>query len=99
MGLGFAIDDLYATGWPVSDSSGCVRHADGRSYPGPERVRVEFQAAGFDLSVRHVQLFDCYRAEWKDASGGAAGGVVGRCEAEAAVYALAQLRRSLVGAA
>ena len=96
MGLDFAIDELYATGWTSLDTSGCRHHADGRSYPGLEVVKAQFKEAGFDLSLRHVQLFDCYRAEWRDAAGAAAGAVVGRSDAEAAVYALSQLRRRLM---
>lgn len=96
MGLEFAVSELYATGWSGLDSSGCLFCSDGRAYPGVERVRQEFADAGFELSSRHMQLFNCYRAEWKDAGGAAAGAVVGRTEAETAVYALAQLRRTLV---
>jgi hypothetical protein len=92
MGLDFAIDELYATGWTAMKSSGCKHHA-GRAYPTLERVRDEFQQAGFEVTLHHVQLFDCYRAEWRDSSGNAAGAVVGRSDAEAAVYALSQMRR------
>jgi len=99
VGLDFAIDELYATGWTALDSSGCKHHQDGRAYPDLERVREQFRSAGFGLTLSHVQLFDCYRAEWRDSSGAAAGAVVGRSEAEAAVYALSQLRRSLVAVA
>lgn len=98
MGLDFAIDELYATGWTALDSAGCKHHADGRAFPDIERVRQEFRAAGFEFTIRHVQLFDCYRAEWRDAGGAAMGAVVGRSEAEAAVYALSQLRRAVVSA-
>lgn len=93
MGLDFAIDELYATGWSALDSSGCLRHSDGRWYPSAERVTSEFIGAGYTLSVRHIQLFDCYRAEWKDQLGGPLGAVVGRSPNEAAVYALSHLRR------
>jgi hypothetical protein len=96
MGLDFAIDELYATQWTPLDSSGCAHHSDGRAYPRIERIKREFAESGFTLGLRHVQLFDCYRAEWRDASGNPAGAVVGRTEAEAGVYALSQLRRSLV---
>ena len=92
MGLDFAIDELYATGWTAMNSSGCM-HQGGRAYPTVQRVQDEFRQAGFDLTLRHVQLFDCYRAEWRESSGNAAGAVVGRSEAEAAVYALSQMRR------
>jgi hypothetical protein len=99
MGLEFALDELYATGWSDLDSTGCGHNTDGRGYPKPERVRQEFAAAGFDLTIRRIDEFRCYRAEWRDEeTNEVAGGVVGHSEAEAAVYALAQLRRRLVGA-
>lgn len=97
MGLDFAIDELYASGWAPLDSAGCEYHGDGRAFPTTARVRAEFAATGFTLTIRHIQLFDCYRAEWRDQSGGPTGAVVGRTEAEAAVYALSQLRRAMVG--
>jgi len=55
MGLEFALDELYASGWTDLDSMGCSRHSDGT-----------------------VQ-----------------GAVVGHCDSEAAVFALAQFRRQL----
>lgn len=99
MGLDFAIDELYATHWTPLNSSGCTHHSDGRAYPTVDRIKNEFTEAGFTITLRHVQLFDCYRAEWRDGSNNPVGAVVGRSESEAAVYALSQLRRSLVGIA
>lgn len=99
MGLDFAIDELYATGWTALDSTDCDYLADGRCFPRISRVLKEFAEAGFELSLRHVQLFDCYRAEWRGQDGGAGGAVVGKAEAEAAVYALAQLRRQVLSGA
>ncbi len=99
MGLDFAIDELYATGWNTLDTSGCAHHQDGRVFPSPGRVAAEFREAGFELTLSHVQLFDCYRAEWRTTSGDSAGAVVGKTEPEAAVYALSQLRRSQAGLA
>lgn len=96
MGLDFAIDELYATGWSALDSAGCSTHK-GRSYPCVDRVRREFTEHGYDIAVRHIQLFDCFRAEWRDASG-EGGAVVGKSDCEAAVYALSQLRRQVVAA-
>ncbi len=93
MGIDFAIDELYASGWTAADPTTCQQHQDGRPYPCVESVRDSFKDAGFELSVRHIQLFDCYRAEWRETSGGASGAVVGQTEDEAAVYALSQLRR------
>lgn len=93
MGLEYAIEELYATGWSGLDTSGCEHAADGRMYPGVQRVKDEFAKAGFSLSIRFVDLFDCHRAEWTDDAGDPAGAVVGQSEAEAAVYALSHLRR------
>lgn len=92
-GLDLAIDELYATGWSALDSTGCEHLSDGRAYPGPVRIQREFARAGYELRLRYVQLFDCYRAEWSDAHGRAVGAVVGSSELEAAIYALAQLRQ------
>lgn len=94
MGLNFAIEELYATGWSGLDTTGCDFAPDGRPYPAVTRCAAEFAAAGFDLAIRYAQIFDCYRAEWQDSAGAPAGGVVGATESEAAVYALAQMRRS-----
>ncbi len=98
MGLAFAIDELYATGWSALDSSGCAYDADGRPYPSRERIESEFTCAGFSLTIRRIQLFDCHRAEWFDQASVPVGAVVGHSEPEAAVYALSQMRRSLVAA-
>lgn len=94
MGLEFAVDQLYSTGWSALDTRGCGRLADGRAYPETDRIHAEFADAGFDLDIRHVQLFDCYRAEWRTGTGEAAGSVVGHSIDEAAVYALSQMRRA-----
>ncbi len=93
MGLDFAIDALYDSGWCESLSeSPCPRHSDGRAYPSVDEVARTFQLHGFDFTIRHIQLFDCYRAEWRSDQGG--GAVVGQSAPESAVYALSQLRRS-----
>ena len=98
MGLEFALDELYATGWSDLDSTGCSHIADGRAFPRAERVKAEFAAAGVDLTIERMEAFNCHRAHWKDVESGHPRAVVGHCEAEAAVYALAQLRRQLVNA-
>lgn len=99
MGLEFAIDELYATGWSTLDSQGCAYHSDGRPFPNFSRVQEEFLASGCSLSIRRIQLFDCHRAEWINEAGVPLGAVVGHTESEAAVYALSQLRRSHASAA
>src|SRR5437879_1170004 len=98
MGLDFAIDALYETGWTAEDSQSCRSHVDGRKYPTEELVRGAFEEQGYTLTIRHIQLFDCYRAEWRDDQGQASGAVVGQTAEEAAVYAMSQLRRQHVGA-
>ena len=96
MNLDFSVDKLYETGWlpAKGHTAGLERLPDGRLYPSVLKIQELFAAAGFELAIRYVQLFDCYRAVWVDGSGAAAGAVVGADEREAAVYALAQLRKS-----
>ena len=99
MGLDFAIDSLYETGWTSEDAHGCRSHVDGRRYPTEDLVRRFFREHGYSLTIQHIQLFDCYRAEWRDDQGRAGGAVVGQTAEEAAVYAMSQLRRQLVAGA
>lgn len=94
MGLDFAIDALYATAWQTLDTTGCECTPSGQFYPGVERTTREFAEQGYELAIRKVDLFDCYRAEWTDRSGQPVGGVVGATPEEAAVYALALHRRA-----
>ena len=96
MNLEFSVDKLYETGWHAEEgkTAGMERLPDGRFYPSLLKIQELFAGAGFELAIRYVQLFDCYRAVWIDRSGAAAGAVVGADEREAAVYALAQLRKS-----
>ena len=95
MNLHYSVDKLYETGWQPTDPAGCERLPDGRLYPRVEQVQALFAAAGYTLTLAYVQLFDCHRAVWTDAAGAAVGAVVGADASEAAVYALAQLRKSL----
>jgi hypothetical protein len=94
MNLQFSVDKLYETGWQPDDAANCERLPDGRLYPSLLKIQQLFSAAGYELAIRYVQLFDCYRAVWVDRTGSAAGAVVGADEREAAVYALAQLRKN-----
>jgi hypothetical protein len=103
MNLDYAVDRLYEAGWmPVTDSA-LERLADGRWYPSLAAIVREFTQAGLQLSIKHNLMFNCYRATWApqseplDAEHVADerhGTVVGSCEREAAVFALAQLRSS-----
>ena len=99
MNLEFSVDKLYETGWQpepgaTAASTGMERLGDGRLYPSVLKIQEIFAGSGFELAIRYVQLFDCYRAVWTDGNGTAAGAVVGSDEREAAVYALAQLRKA-----
>jgi len=95
MDINIALEELYATGWSALDSAGCELDGQGRWVPTVGRVVDEFEGAGFALSLHHAQLFDCYRAVWMTGGGDPAGAVVGSSEHEAAIYALAQLRRQV----
>jgi hypothetical protein len=98
MGLDFAIDALYATDFSSAQATACRVHRDGRAYPTIAAVGTCFEEAGHSLTIRHVQLFDCYRAEWRDAQGVTQGAVAGQTAEEAAVYALSLLRRQVAAA-
>ena len=99
MNIEYSVDKLYETGWLPGAGAGCERLPDGRLYPSLLKVQEVFAARGYELAIRYVQLFDCYRAVWTDRSGAAAGAVVGADEREAAVFALTQFRKTLAGEA
>src|SRR5437879_2807132 len=101
MNLVYAVERLLETGWFPTDEQ-LERLEDGRPYPTISSVRREFSRAGLDLSIKHNPKFGCYRAAWapvgeaasEDRNDDRYGTVIGACEREAAVYALAQLRES-----
>src|SRR5437762_192744 len=101
MNLEYAVERLYEAGWTPAEDTDLERLEDGRRFPSVLSVQREFACAGLELSIKHNLMFKCYRATWGPAGepldpGHAAderhGTVVGACEREAAVYALAQLR-------
>jgi hypothetical protein len=101
--LTYAVDRLYEIGWLPGDNMDLERLPDGRRFPSVLAVQREFARAGLELSIKQNLMFKCYRAAWAPAGepldeGHAAderhGTVVGSCQREAVVYALAQLRQS-----
>jgi len=97
MGLNYAVDKLHATGWTPDVTSMHERAPDGRPYPSLSQVENEFHAAGQTLSLKFAEKYGVFRAEWRDqTTGHVHGAVVGQTRDEAAVYALAQLRDSIV---
>ena len=103
MNLTYAIERLLETGWSAFECSRAdLEHMpDGRAYPSVAAVRREFEGVGLDLSLKPIDTFHCCRATWGPAGDSIdpdraerdrRGTVVGSCEKEAAVYALAQLR-------
>lgn len=96
MSLDHAIDQLMETGWSLLDTNDHEYSPAGRLFPTPGRVADEFRAAGTELNLTRVDLFDCVRAEWIDADSAEPEAVVGATREEAAVYALARIRRRLV---
>jgi hypothetical protein len=101
MNLAYAVERLLDTGWTPSLDWELERLPDGRSFPSILSIQREFAQAGLELSIKHNLMFSCYRATWApigeplDPSANADerhGTVIGTCDREAAVYALAQLR-------
>src|SRR4051812_27983612 len=102
MNVAYAVERLYQTGWTPGQSGLDLDHLeDGRRFPSVLAVQREFARAGIELSIKHNLIFSCYRATWapageplddSHAADERHGTVIGACEREAAVYALAQLR-------
>ena len=101
MNLTYAVDRLLEAGWLPVEHDDLERLPDGRSYPSLFAIQREFSKAGLELSVKHNLIFNCYRATWapvgepldpSHAADERHGTVVGSCEREAAVFALAQLK-------
>ena len=105
LGLTYAVDRLLGTDWTPDGQLDLERLPDGRRFPSLLAVQREFARAGLELRIKQNLMFGCYRATWAplgeplDDSRPADdrhGTVVGACEREAAVYALAQLREAQV---
>jgi hypothetical protein len=103
MNLDYAVDRLYDAGWLPNSDTAVERLPDGRWFPTLAAIEREFTAAGLQLSIKHNIMFNCYRATWAPTgerldvdhiADERHGTVVGSCQREAAVYALAQLRSS-----
>ena len=105
MNLTFAVERLLETGWSADGESNLQHLPDGRPFPGVPAVRRQFERAGLKLELKQNFMFNCCRATWAPygeaidpdhAADERHGTVVGSCENEAAVYALAQLRAASV---
>jgi hypothetical protein len=107
MSLEYAVDRLYEMGWLPAETSGQAadleRLSDGRRYPALFAVQQQFSRAGLKLAIKPNLIFGCYQATWCPGDESADPGheaddrhgtVVGACEREAAVYALAQLMQT-----
>src|SRR4051794_16341550 len=105
MNLEYAVERLYEAGWAPVGQQDLDALPDGRSFPSTLAVQREFARAGLELAIKHNMMFSCYRATWAPvgepldpahAADEKHGTIVGACEREAGVYALAQLRASQV---
>src|SRR6476620_3280148 len=102
--LTYAVERLYQTGWtPSGHAADLDRLDDGRAFPSILSVQREFARSGLELAISHKLMFSCYRATWapvgepledSHAADERHGTVIGACQREAAVYALAQLREA-----
>jgi hypothetical protein len=101
MNLAYAVDRLLDVGWLYTGDLDVEHLPDGRPFPSVLGVQREFSKAGLELSIKHNLIFNCYRATWapvgepidpSHAADERHGTVVGACQREAGVYALAQLK-------
>ncbi len=103
MNLTYAVDRLFDTGWSSFGEADTEQLPDGRRYPSVLAIQGAFARAGLELRIKQNLMFSCYRATWAPigeplddgcATDDRHGTVIGACEREASVYALAQLRAS-----
>ena len=101
MNIEYAVERLYEVGWIPTVDVELETLPDGRKCPSVLAVQREFARAGLELAIKHNMMFSCYRATWapagepldpSHAADERHGTVVGACQREAAIYALAQLR-------
>ena len=101
MNLTYAVDRLLESGWSPAQAMDVEQLPDGRAFRSVLAVQREFARAGLELAIKHNLMFGCFRATWgpigealddSHAADERHGTVVGSCEREASVYALAQLR-------
>jgi hypothetical protein len=100
MSLTYAVDRLYEIGWLPESGQDLERLSDGRRYPTVRTISRFFEEQGLCLSVKGSAKFHCYQATWGPvgeepdphrAADDRHGTVIGSCDREAVVYALAQL--------
>jgi hypothetical protein len=108
MSIEFAVERLYNTGWLPMVDDDLDQLETGASFPTIAAIKQFFSDGGMSLTIRHHIMFNCYHASWEpkaaktvgtlanesSASSNMRGTVVGACEREAAVYALAQFLES-----
>ena len=103
MKLDYAVQRLLDTGWAPGRDTACETTADGQRFPSVLAVQREFARAVLELAIKHNMMFSCYHATWgpigepldpSTAADDRHGTVIGACDREAAVYALAQLREA-----
>ena len=99
MSLEYAVDRLYEIGWLPESGMELERLSDGRRYPTVGAVARLFDERDLRLSIKGNAKFHCCQATWGPATeepdpnrsaDERHGTVVGSCDREAAVYALAQ---------
>src|SRR3954469_18845049 len=104
MYLTYAVERLLDTGWTPDQTAELDHLPDGRPFPSVLGVQQEFAKVGLELRIKQNLIFNCYRATWGPSgetlddhtpADERHGTVIGSCQREASVYALAQLREAL----
>jgi hypothetical protein len=99
MSLNYAVDRLYEVGWLFDNGIDVERLSDGRRYPTIDAIARLFGENGLQLSIKGSTKFRCFQATWSPvgeefdpnrSTDERHGTVIGACDREAAVYALAQ---------
>jgi hypothetical protein len=102
MSLHYAVDRLYEVGWLAENGIDVEKLSDGRRYPTIDAIARKFGEEGLQLSIKGSAKFRCFQATWSPTgeepdpacTDERHGTVIGSCDREAAVYALAKFMAS-----
>jgi len=90
--LGFAIDDLYASGWWPASSDRCIQFDDGRWYPDESLICQYFAQSIARPKIKPAVSSQTVEVHWYSPASGQQS-VLGRSRTEAMILAFTSLYR------
>ncbi|MDF1808595.1 MAG: hypothetical protein P1U42_02770 [Phycisphaerales bacterium] len=90
--LGFAIDDLYASGWWPASGDRCIQYDDGRWYPDESLIGQYFAQSIAHPKIKPTGSSHTVEVHWYSPTSGQHS-VLGRSRTEAMILAFTSLYR------